>query len=943
MTNPAYSETGGVSESGCFHFHMTLYWSTISVLGRPRMVVEHNLTAVMLTGLVILVCFMIPRQLANVYGLLQQTTPHQRNVYKPSSKAVKHLVVVGHREFSSVNMLLYEIFHADRGQHPVRDVVLLFPQAPGRDLEWLIAHPAYVSHVCYLQGTPLQEKDLERASLATAAGVVVLANKDSAQPRWHDGELLTCIQSMKAYWLKDIVRRQRDIYFSNSREAAQKFLRPRIVCQVLLPETKEYLVELPSWTERDVVVVCGEYVAWMLGMAALARGMATLVFNLMSHTEKQKYYQTRWYPRYENGATQELYNSIVHHGGEMDGITLLEASLRLQKYRCILVAIELCDRPCPGTSTPSDASKPTRHHTGLHLFPGPQDLKVLGDDRLICIARSAPALREAMERLGGVTLEAFEDEPHGEHPGHRNELHKDLSMSEVDRPWVSETQIDQAVPWEDDERMECLPMAKRHLPRGCEYVPSFEELDKQALDRFDSSSSSQLSCPMTPGRNKLHELSKLDEHTDGESSLVQASSSPADLEMVRQPAVEKLVESQANIHSDDEFGHHCCLDNMPLSKDDVLNRLRCQQPPWVGHIVMCGLPQTQAARPGGRGLVTELFETLKRIDGSTGQRQRLIGIVIIDDEAEAQVADLCLAERTVMDMLVAGQLRAVSADPRSRDMLLQRTSLGSARAVIALPEHVSRAMPRELSTVETTDGKARRKMVKQIVDTNTVLTMQVARSCAQRGRLNRTSRRVMQRFHCVTLLLQESTSSLFFGHANMRHAGAASTVDPRWMDISPLNMSPLFAAGELLAMTCFDRFAVEALFQPQVVPLLRMLIFGDQQGHRLHQIECPTGFVGEPYEAAVTEMCTKGQMLIGIMRFPESGSTVDFGEVVRNDLEALPDAVLPYVMTNPDANEVVLRASDLLFVVGKGQQAPTHGSGEIAQHGGDDGALESPR
>ena len=30
--------------------------------------------------------------------------------------------------------------------------------------------------------------------------------EDSAQPRWHDGELLTCIQSMKAFWLNDIVQ-----------------------------------------------------------------------------------------------------------------------------------------------------------------------------------------------------------------------------------------------------------------------------------------------------------------------------------------------------------------------------------------------------------------------------------------------------------------------------------------------------------------------------------------------------------------------------------------------------------------------------------------------------------------------------------------------------------------------------------------------------------------
>merc|ERR1719203_115443 len=147
--------------------------------------------------------------------------------------------------------------------------------------------------------------------------------------------------------------------------------------------------------------------------------------------------------------------------------------------------------------------------------------------------------------------------------------------------------------------------------------------------------------------------------------------------------------------------------------------------------------------------------------------------------------------------------------------------------------------------------------------------MQVARACGERKR-----RKVLAtdrvksdetvaahddwssaRLHCVTLLLQESTSNLFFGHANMRHIGAASVTDPRWMDISPLNMSPLFASGELLAMTCFDRFAVEALFTPQAVPLIRMLAFGDRSleaaragpGNRLQQIACPEEFIGETW------------------------------------------------------------------------------------------------
>jgi hypothetical protein len=269
-------------------------------------------------------------------------------------------------------------------------------------------------------------------------------------------------------------------------------------------------------------------------------------------------------------------------------------------------------------------------------------------------------------------------------------------------------------------------------------------------------------------------------------------------------------------------------------------------------------------------------------------------------------------------------------------------SVAAARAVVSLPETLSQASKRSLSSVE--DGnKVRLKMVKQILDTNTVITMQVARACAERKRrrhaLKTPTEAQNKRLHCMTLLLQESTSNLFFGHANMRHMGAASSVDPRWMDISPLNMSPLFASGELLAMTCFDRFAVEALFTPQVVPLIRMLIFGDRSlddsehtpGNRLQQISSPEHLVGQTWGRLVQHFLSAGRMPLGILRLPEFGTTFRPGDFVE-------DCTLPYVMANPEP-DVVMRRSDLVFIVG-----PSHSSEGLANRTpGRATSLRAPR
>jgi len=881
---------------GCVHFHEALYWCAIETLGRPRLIMERDSTILMLTALVFLACFLIPTQLAQVWKVLQQTNRAQRLEYEASSRWVRHLVVVGHLEFTAINMLLYEIFHPDRGEHPVQDVVLLFPNPPERDIEVLLSHPAYLGHVTYLQGSPLQEKDLDRASLSSAAGVIVLANKDSERPRWHDGELLTCIQSMKAYWLKDIVQ-SHDEHIGNSRQVARRYLRPRIVAQVLLPETKEHLVELPGWTEQDVVVVCSEYVSWMLGMATLSRGMATLVFNLTSHTERQRYYRTKWFQRYEESATQEIYSVKLATGGTFRGKTLTEAAQLFMRQRCTLIAVERARYP----SAPSAAARPFR---GIHLFPGPVGFQLARGDRLFCISRSQAELQRVLQELEwaggaasatdlqrGCTLlqlglwgaparcptfdaDGLPKRPSGHIDGKVDLVLHDEGESDDESPGVarSPSQVET-----DDTDLEVVP-------RGCEDVMTrtFSDEDEPGvLGAADASTARSL------GISSQADPAQPDFPCDGMAAELS-------------------------------------------DRERMLGLLRCRTPAWEHHVVLCGLPQTQVGRLGGRGLVTDLIETLNRLDP--------VGVCIVDHSAEERMADLCLVEPTMRRMAAEGSLRAVSADPRDRDNLLLGGRVGAARAVVALPEQLSNAMECSLTNMGD-EIKTRHKMLKQVLDTNTVITMQVARGCAERRRRRSMTKTPSQaqpnksnKLHCVTLLLQESTSNLFFGHANHRHMGATHSVDPRWMDAAPLNMSPLFASGELLSMTCFDRFAVEALFTPQVVPLIRMLVFGDRSagtgepcsGSRLHQVECPREFVGRTWGDLAERFVSEGKMPVGLLRTPELGTTMFVGDSGE-------DASLPYVMANPDPAGVLLRRADLLFVVGRSE--PQDGPSRCASGG----------
>jgi hypothetical protein len=290
-------------------------------------------------------------------------------------------------------------------------------------------------------------------------------------------------------------------------------------------------------------------------------------------------------------------------------------------------------------------------------------------------------------------------------------------------------------------------------------------------------------------------------------------------------------------------------------------------------------------------------------------------ICIVDDEADSRLADLCMLERKLEEAVSKGLLRAISASSRNRAVLADIANVAAALSVIALPESIN------MKDAETL-------MDKQILDTSTVLTMQVACS-ASKGAASegeRTTRIGIQSegeqrtpVRGITLLLQESTTNLFFGHDTMRHAGAAAH-DPRWLGVTPLNMSPLFASGALLAMTCTDRFTVEAFFTPQVVHLVRLCIIGDQSENRLYQMNCPSEYIGYSYGDLVQNLIKEGQIPLGIFRTPDAnGSTHEPGEVLDTDISFttnMPDSGLSYVITNPSPDSVIMRQSDLIYAIG---------------------------
>ncbi|CAE8725087.1 unnamed protein product, partial [Polarella glacialis] len=146
----------------------------------------------------------------------------------------------------------------------------------------------------------------------------------------------------------------------------------------------------------------------------------------------------------------------------------------------------------------------------------------------------------------------------------------------------------------------------------------------------------------------------------------------------------------------------------------------------------------------------------------------------------------------------------------SRKHDLQASHVERAKSVIILPSS---------TTSEGSSGEAKASFksmahtahiqgpeLRRIVDADTILTTNIV------ARRNWNGEEVND-IWTVTQLLQETSLGRFFGMAPEAQ-GATSKFDDRWMNSQPLNMSPLFAAGHIIATATVDRFLIESFFNP---------------------------------------------------------------------------------------------------------------------------------
>lgn len=990
-------------------FHEAFYFNAIEILGRPRIepstVGAHLLLILVVTAAYII----IPWHAASILKALQRDPWALRTKYKRMSDS--HIVIMGHVEFPVLNLLLYEAYHPDRGPARPCDIVILSLHPPDHQTRDLLGHPAYTGHVQYIQGSSQVEKDLLRAKVHEAMAVLVLACKYPADPQWEDTQVASIVLSCKAFKNAQLHRQKT---FGQRR-------RLRLLAQVLSPDTRDRIVCMPGWDRlHDLCLVIGELTAAMLAGSALHRGMATMVLNLVSHTTSHAYDTSteRWFDLYHKGSRQEIYHCSVPRQSGICGQSIVNAAHYLYEHHGMLLIAVKRSR-AEGTETPvSNFSKQRRSR--LLLFPGGEDTLLQDGDRVYVIASSLPEVVVAIKRAKASVKPVLAKKRHSDlnqvTTGNLSPQTQLVRKGQGDQhTWEEDSQPDfftrlkhRSEHWRDNLPKQVSCRLRRawwklrfhseyfndedlgsfgfgdsplRLPRGfnrqeLERIQS-EEMSVGDADRneaiFDGVLSRQsfdrmLSRQHSPLSSYVSEYSQGMAVFEQSTELLLSTAENAPKESHVWPPSPELLRLKRLMSLLLEYGG----DLVSLSKDLATLGLQGE----LKHLELTPdqksrlpLPEAPSIKPCTSGSLEELQDHVVVYGGDSSStlpatvrmlqlRQPGVEVVILSMDMHEERNHKIWQDINLDTVHFAKQFLHHHRD-------LRGGFLHRAKAVIILP-----LIDKDMQTAPVQGWELRR-----MVDSDTILTTNVI---ATRKWTNPIE---FEDVWTVTQLFQEGSLNRFFG-MNPEAQGATSLFEDRWMASAPLNMSPLFAAGHVIATTTVDRFLMESFFNPDAMIIVERLfgLAGLTIGTKAKgglgslsnanypcvfqlpasskQLEACRTFG----EAANMLLCHRDSMMpLGIFRYPK-GNRSSYSMLIS--LEAAQEldfrcpqygfsqsfcAVqgehgmsnrLPFVITNPP-KDLVLLESDLIFVLGRPQHLNGEAAGAAEVEGSEDEASEA--
>ena len=280
-------------------YHEFLYFTIITLftLGYGEIYPISELGRVITIFLILCGVYLIQDIAKTIFNSLKGTSVYSRITYK-GREEVPYIVICGIISIEAIISFCEELFHPDHGQAQ-KNLVILNKSMPSNEMKMFLHASKYEMNVKYIQGNPLNEKDLEKAGVSKAKVIVVLTDKYSLNLHNDYSNIFLAIQIKKYLFIKNV----------DDIPVYLQLIDPNNISHYF-NAVEEYHIK--NVISDDRIIVNQEIKINLISKSCLIPGLIPFISNLIRTSGTSKKTDFVWLNEYLDGIEQEIYRTSLN-------------------------------------------------------------------------------------------------------------------------------------------------------------------------------------------------------------------------------------------------------------------------------------------------------------------------------------------------------------------------------------------------------------------------------------------------------------------------------------------------------------------------------------------------------------------------------------------------------------------------------------------------------
>jgi len=296
---------------------------TLSTVGYGDVTPVSELGQLCVMLFILFALVIIPKQTNELIRLMGMQSYYARAIYKPNAE-MPHILISGYVGVSALKNFCVELFHPDHGSQD-KNAIILQQNNPSVEMINFMHQPQYELHLTYLQGNPMIDKDLRRASATKARACVLLTNKYIADSYSADHKNILIGLAIKKHVH----------HYTGGANI-------RLIMQLIKPDSKTHFYSSLNMKSNDQLIVIEEIKMNLLAKSCLSPGIISMLSNLTASVGDVDQDEDKdWLKEYTTGMGHEIYRTDISPKLIKDKKFAEVAAIVYNKFQGILFGLEL--------------------------------------------------------------------------------------------------------------------------------------------------------------------------------------------------------------------------------------------------------------------------------------------------------------------------------------------------------------------------------------------------------------------------------------------------------------------------------------------------------------------------------------------------------------------------------------------------------------------------